>query len=1447
MAKVTKLSGGNCIVGAGREDLTPPGKHAMAGYSRAGQIGRRAPPNTPESDALWARALYLEDCETGEAALLCFVDLLSASLRLHQEVRARLPAELRDCLILSGTHTHTAPGRFFGNRFYDLLAQKSLCGFNPRWTKFAAERIANACRTAYEQRRPGRVGVHETLLWGECRNRSYEAYAANPPPSGEPAPPPDLPAEYKAIDPRVTVLTALVDQELVGSFAWFGCHPTALGPKWRTFHRDWPGVAVSTIEGGVEGDAVVAMGAGAAGDVTSMDPRDPGRTQGLALAERVGKAVGHATLAAIERARAETETAPLPLTLRSGCFEVRATPGSPRWAIGVPALGGSEDGASAFRSWRWVSDLVAEGFRGGHGEHAPKAPALGSVQAAIRGWLDVAPFHPWHRLRLGDHVVCTVPGEPTVTAARVIREAARQRLGVSSVSVLGYAGDYVGYFTTTAEYRKQHYEGASTLYGPFTLSRFVEQLLTPGRPLPKLGERLEPTTATLPQRGVEQLLKVAYEQPRCGKTLRFAFATERPPASTPPPASGARARTTGSASPPVVTLVRGGASIRGVVRPELNPDEASPLTVYVAAFDAEQVPDGAGGAPGTLQVTDVAGTRSLSLRSIEEAREERAPLETVTPLPDIAWRQRLFSLLALTMLPPLLVSLATPGLVLDLAGLEATAIRELLVRKLGLSCGLLGINLLFSKNSRDVRALVALLTGTALYWTTLGVLACVLAAPPIGSVALLAMGLLCAGLARFVRRSARRGPTPTREAWPFWRPLFWVGMLTLVVGALLILAAPWIGTLLGVTDPVAYWLIRAYGMTFLVNTIAMWGAQYTRDLAAVKGQLAGSWFLDSITSVLLIGAVGAHTLNSYGYAAALPYLAITLWFPRLYARARALQRTEILHPQGTREVQAHVREAREGRSLLRVIGSGHSVPRAIEADQPPCPPPRRPSRLPGVHLSLERLDRIVDLDRTRKLITVQAGMHLGESPNVPGSGQNNLCRHLGALGWALPDLGGIVHQTVGGFLATGSSGGSLRHSLNAAVVEIRFVDGTGRLRVAHRDRDPDTFQAAMVSMGLLGVVTEVTFACEPSYQVEGREITGSIEGAPHSPQDPVTTPVLHVPADGALPPRRVELLADGATGLAAYLREVEYCRILWWPQAGVDKMVLWEGHRTNEVPSPPIPYGADRPLAQWFAGRFLTLWGLAHGNGVLRAIGRWALPLFPHVVRFFLPNPPKRFHDRWDRNLPMDTHVDDFFLPTEFTELWFPIEHTAEVMRRLFELYRDPDVAGTYACELYATRRTESWLSPAYGQDVFRVDVFWFRGNRGDPVLDYFPKFWDALGELEFRAHWGKYLPPPGSKAGQSVGRRYPRWEDFLTLREECDPGEVFLTRYWRCHLELDVGAPAQRRGGVTTTSVPATAAAAPGAPDPTAALPTLPDAAASAVMTPDATARELEPSTPRR
>jgi FAD/FMN-containing dehydrogenase len=153
----------------------------------------------------------------------------------------------------------------------------------------------------------------------------------------------------------------------------------------------------------------------------------------------------------------------------------------------------------------------------------------------------------------------------------------------------------------------------------------------------------------------------------------------------------------------------------------------------------------------------------------------------------------------------------------------------------------------------------------------------------------------------------------------------------------------------------------------------------------------------------------------------------------------------------------------------------------------------------------------------------------------------------------------------------------------------------------------------------------------------------------------------------------------------------------------------------------------------------------------------------------------------------MDTHVDEAFLPVEFTELWFDIDRSHEVMSTLLDMYRaDEDLAGTFTVELYAAKRSSAWLSPSYGRDSFRVDIFWYQRNAGDPVLDYYPEFFERLAPFAFRAHWGKYLPPPGSRQGSEyLAEQFPRWEQFLALRRAVDPRGVFASTYWRRHLGL--------------------------------------------------------------
>ena len=119
-------------------------------------------------------------------------------------------------------------------------------------------------------------------------------------------------------------------------------------------------------------------------------------------------------------------------------------------------------------------------------------------------------------------------------------------------------------------------------------------------------------------------------------------------------------------------------------------------------------------------------------------------------------------------------------------------------------------------------------------------------------------------------------------------------------------------------------------------------------------------------------------------------------------------------PATEKELVTLVRKAQSEGLALRVRGSAHSVYQAIYADESP----------PGnINVQLDLYNRILHWDTTRKRVTVQAGCHLGAHPRNPRSNRkNSLLWQLERRGWALPDLGGITHQTVAGFLSTGLGG-----------------------------------------------------------------------------------------------------------------------------------------------------------------------------------------------------------------------------------------------------------------------------------------------------------------------------------------------------------------------------------------------------------------------------------------
>ncbi|MFN3371422.1 MAG: D-arabinono-1,4-lactone oxidase [Sphingomonadaceae bacterium] len=112
----------------------------------------------------------------------------------------------------------------------------------------------------------------------------------------------------------------------------------------------------------------------------------------------------------------------------------------------------------------------------------------------------------------------------------------------------------------------------------------------------------------------------------------------------------------------------------------------------------------------------------------------------------------------------------------------------------------------------------------------------------------------------------------------------------------------------------------------------------------------------------------------------------------------------------------------------------------------------------------------------------------GKAARVPaGWSLRRLAAELSNLGLALANQGDVDPQSVAGALATGTHGtGETLGSLSTFARGFRLMGPDGALRWCDARSDPELFQAQRLSLGLLGIVTEVELAVVPAFCLEER-------------------------------------------------------------------------------------------------------------------------------------------------------------------------------------------------------------------------------------------------------------------------------------------------------------------------------------------------------------------------
>ena len=158
-----------------------------------------------------------------------------------------------------------------------------------------------------------------------------------------------------------------------------------------------------------------------------------------------------------------------------------------------------------------------------------------------------------------------------------------------------------------------------------------------------------------------------------------------------------------------------------------------------------------------------------------------------------------------------------------------------------------------------------------------------------------------------------------------------------------------------------------------------------------------------------------------------------------------------------------VRQAAKTDQTVRVAASGHSFVPVCESD--------------GTLLTLDGLKGMVSSDRTTKTATFWSGTKIHEMGDP-----------LHQIGLAMENLGDIDRQAIAGAVSTGTHGtGKGIGSISTQVVGMRLVTGSGETLDCSAKENPEILRAAQVSLGSLGVITQITLQCLPAYNLHEKQ------------------------------------------------------------------------------------------------------------------------------------------------------------------------------------------------------------------------------------------------------------------------------------------------------------------------------------------------------------------------
>ena len=408
----------------------------------------------------------------------------------------------------------------------------------------------------------------------------------------------------------------------------------------------------------------------------------------------------------------------------------------------------------------------------------------------------------------------------------------------------------------------------------------------------------------------------------------------------------------------------------------------------------------------------------------------------------------------------------------------------------------------------------------------------------------------------------------------------------------------------------------------------------------------------------------------------------------------------IERPTSELEVVEVVRRAVAERLRVKVVGSGHSFTGIAVPDE--------------VMVDLTRMNRVINVDHTRGVITVQAGIVLSD-----------LNAYLELHQLSMPNLGDVTYQTLAGAVSTSTHGTGLqRTGLAAQIRAFKLVAASGEVLACDPGQNAEIFHCGRVSLGALGVITEVTLNVVPAFNLRAVE-----------------------------QPMRISHVLDN---FAQLIEENDFFEFYWVPHT------KWALTKANNVSTDAI----DSPgrFATWYNKMFMENYAF----GLLCRVGKLFPKLIPKLATI-LPSSGRVEYVNVSHRIFSSKRLVKFYE----MEYSIALESLVPALREVMQMVEDRGFTISFPVEVRCTGSDDIPLSTSTGRRSAYIAVHMFKGSA---YTEYFSAVETILRKYEGRPHWGKIH----NLNANDISSLYPEYQRFIEVRNQLDPEGVFTNDYLR-------------------------------------------------------------------